>query len=73
MVSITFYKYKITNKITNESRMFVKFNDVRAYCGISRPQIYRIFNGASPKCWVDKYDFEQIRVPNYIINPELNA
>ena len=71
MVAITYFKYKVTDKKTLESKLFVKFQEVRDYCGISRPQIYRIFNGHKPKCWVEKYDFEQIRIPNidFILNP----
>lgn len=68
MVTINLYKYKITNKKTNEIKMFVKFQHVRDYCGISRPQLYRIFNGSEPKCWIERYDFEQIRIPTYIEN-----
>ena len=41
---------------------------VRAYCGISRPQLYKIFNGAEPKKWVNAYTFESIRVPTHLIN-----
>ena len=68
MINITYYKYKIFNKITKETKYFIKFNDVRSYCGISRPQIYKIFNGAKPKKWITAYDFESIRIPTYLKN-----
>jgi hypothetical protein len=68
MNGICFYKYKLFNKQTNETKFFIKFNEVRAYCGISRPQLYKIFNGAEPKKWVNAYTFESIRVPTHLIN-----
>jgi|TARA_R110000744_G_scaffold30823_2_gene72800 hypothetical protein len=71
MTTNTFYKFKVLNKTTNETKYFFKFNDLKEYCGISRPQVYKIFNGAKPKIWCDKYDFESVRVPRFVTNPDI--
>ena len=72
MTTQTLYKYKVFNKQLKETHLFTKFQQVREYCGISRPQLYKIFNGATPNKWVTRYDFQSIRIPKYIQNPDLN-
>tara|TARA_R110000772_G_scaffold228413_1_gene339090 strand:+ start:2389 stop:2607 length:219 start_codon:yes stop_codon:yes gene_type:complete len=69
MNSICFYKYRIINKQNGETKYFIKFAEVRDYCGISRPMIYKIFKGtATPKKWVNNYSFESVRIPTHLTN-----
>lgn len=69
MNTICFYKYRIINKQNGETKYFIKFAEVRDYCGISRPMLYKIFNGtATPKKWVNNYSFESIRIPTHLTN-----
>jgi len=28
--------------------------------------LYKIFNGATPREWVNSYEFKQVRLPKYI-------
>tara|TARA_R110000823_G_scaffold207375_4_gene337963 strand:+ start:96 stop:302 length:207 start_codon:yes stop_codon:yes gene_type:complete len=62
-MNITFYKYKITNKETLEEKLFFKYGEIKEYCKIPRSTLYKIFNGAKPLNWCDKFDFKQVRIP----------
>ena len=62
-MNITFYKYKITNLESGESKLFFKYSDILPFCRIPRSTLYKIFNGVRPLDWCDKYEFSQVRIP----------
>tara|TARA_R110001599_G_scaffold241544_1_gene441236 strand:- start:495 stop:707 length:213 start_codon:yes stop_codon:yes gene_type:complete len=66
MINQQYFKYHIYNKETKENKFFIKYEEVREYCNISRPILYKIFNGATPREWVNSYEFKQVRLPKYI-------
>jgi len=65
----TYYKYKITRKEDNETKLFFKYNELKEYCGIPRSTLYKIFNGAKPTSWVSRYTFEKVKLPRFQVKP----
>ena len=60
----TFYKFKVTRKEDNESKLFFQYKQLKEYCGIPRSTLYKIFDGSSkPNSWCSRYIFEKVRLP----------
>lgn len=62
-MNITFYKYRVTNKQTNECKLCFKYEEVKDYTGIPRSTLYRVFNGEKKNKYIKTYMFEKIRIP----------
>ena len=61
----TYYKFKVTRKEDNETKLFFQYKQLQAYCGIPRSTLYKIFKGSTPTVWVSRYEFEQVRLPRH--------
>ena len=68
MSNITYYKFKVINKETHETKLFYHYKELKEYCGIPRSTLYKIFNGAKPKSWCSTYTFEKIKLPREVIS-----
>ena len=62
-MNITFYKYRVTKKESGESKLFFKYGDIAEFCRVPRSTLYKIFNGQTTSEWLEKFKFEQVRIP----------
>lgn len=65
-MNITFFKYRVTNKESGESKLFFKFSEIDEFCRIPRSTLYKIFNGSDSSDWLKQFTFEQVRIPREI-------
>ena len=68
MNKVTYYKFKVTNKEANETKLFYHYNELKDYCGVPRSTLYRIFNGETPNRWCKQYTFEKVKLPREVIS-----
>ncbi len=60
---ITYFKYRVINKKTEEEKYFFKFNELKEYTGCPRSTLYRIFKGECESKWCRDFYFEKVRLP----------
>ena len=60
---ITYYKYRVINKKTNEEKYFFKYGELKEYTGCPRSTLYRIFKGDCESKWCKDFYFEKVRLP----------
>ena len=62
---MTYFKYRVINKKTDEEKYFFKYPELQAYTGCPRSTLYRIFKGDCESKWCRDYYFEKVRLPRH--------
>lgn len=57
------YKYKITHLESKETKLFIKYNEMKDFCPIPRSTLYKILDGKKSK-WCKEYKVEAVRLPS---------
>ena len=65
---LTYYKFQVTNKNTNDIKLYQRYKQLYDDLKIPRSTLYKTFNGIEFKKYKD-YEFKQVRVPKYEVSP----
>jgi len=67
---ITYYKFQVTDKNTNEIKLYQRYKELYQDLEIPRSTLYKMFDGKEFKKYKD-YEFKQVRIPKFEIRPSI--
>ncbi len=65
---MSYYKFQVTNKLTNEIKLYKRYKELYEDYKIPRSTMYKMIEGKDFKKHKD-YEFKQVRIPKFEVRP----
>ncbi len=61
---MTYYKFQALNTLTNETKLYKRYKELKEDFNIPRSTLYKMFDGQEFKKYKD-FKFKQVRIPKF--------